>query len=62
MKKTRLDKKFAALKKEGQKGFVAYIGAGDPNLDDTVDIVLNLEQAGVDIVELGLPFSDPLAD
>ena len=62
MKKTRLDKKFAALKKEGKKGFVAYIGAGDPNLDDTVDIVLKLEAAGVDLVELGLPFSDPLAD
>jgi len=62
MKKTRLDKKFAALKKEGKKGFIAYIGAGDPNLDDTVDIVLKLEEAGVDLVELGLPFSDPLAD
>lgn len=62
MKKTRLVQKFAALKKEGKKGFIAYIGAGDPNLDDTVDIVLRLEEAGVDIVELGLPFSDPLAD
>ena len=62
MKKTRIDKKFAALKKEGKKGFIAYIGAGDPNLDDTVDIVLKLEEAGVDVVELGLPFSDPLAD
>lgn len=62
MKKTRLDKKFAALRKEGKKGFIAYIGAGDPSLDDTVDIVLKLEKAGVDLVELGLPFSDPLAD
>jgi len=62
MKKTRLEQKFAALKKEGKKGFIAYIGAGDPNLDDTVDIVLRLEAAGVDFVELGLPFSDPLAD
>jgi len=62
MKKTRLDEKFAALKKEGKKGFIAYIGAGDPNLEDTVDIVLKLEEAGVDLVELGLPFSDPLAD
>jgi tryptophan synthase alpha chain len=62
MKKTRLDKKFAELKKEGKKGFIAYIGAGDPCLDDTVDIVLKLEEAGVDLVELGLPFSDPLAD
>jgi tryptophan synthase alpha chain len=62
MKKTRIDKKFAALKKKGKKGFIAYIGAGDPNLEDTVDIVLRLEDTRVDLVELGLPFSDPLAD
>ncbi|QHI67979.1 tryptophan synthase subunit alpha [Tichowtungia aerotolerans] len=62
MKKTRLDKKFAELRKDGKKGFIAYIGAGDPTLEDTVDIVLKLEEAGVDLVELGLPFSDPLAD
>lgn len=62
MKKTRVDRKFAELKKKGKKGFVAYLSAGDPNLEDTVDIVLRLEDAGVDVVELGLPFSDPLAD
>lgn len=62
MKKTRVDRKFAELKKQGKKGFIAYLGAGDPNLEDTVDIVLRLEDAGVDLVELGLPFSDPLAD
>ncbi|MFA5689498.1 MAG: tryptophan synthase subunit alpha [Kiritimatiellales bacterium] len=62
MKPTRIDRKFAELKRQGRKGFIAYIGAGDPTLDDTVDIVLRLEDAGVDIVELGLPFSDPLAD
>lgn len=62
MKKTRVDRKFAELKKQGKKGFVAYLGAGDPCLDDTVDIVLRLEDAGVDLIELGLPFSDPLAD
>ena len=62
MKKTRVDRRFAALEKQGQKGFVAYLSAGDPNLEDTVDIVLRLEDAGVDVVELGLPFSDPLAD
>ncbi len=62
MKKTRIDRRFAQLKKRGQKGFVAYIGAGDPCLEDTVDVVLRLEDAGVDVVELGLPFSDPLAD
>lgn len=62
MKKTRLEQKFDALRDEGKKGFIAYIGAGDPSLEDTVDIVLKLEEAGVDIIELGLPFSDPLAD
>jgi tryptophan synthase alpha chain len=62
MKKTRVDHRFAALKKAGKKGFVAYLSAGDPCLEDTVDIVLRLEDAGVDLVELGLPFSDPLAD
>ena len=62
MKKTRVDHKFAELKKRGEKGFIAYLAAGDPTLEDTVDIVLRLEDAGVDLVELGLPFSDPLAD
>lgn len=62
MKKTRVDRKFDELKKQGKKGFIAYLSAGDPNLEDTVDIVLRLEAAGVDVVELGLPFSDPLAD
>jgi tryptophan synthase alpha chain len=62
MKKTRVDRKFAELKKQGKKGFIAYLSAGDPNLADTIDIVLRLEDVGVDVVELGLPFSDPLAD
>lgn len=62
MKKTRVDRKFIELGTQGKKGFIAYLSAGDPNLTDTVDIVLRLEDAGVDLVELGLPFSDPLAD
>lgn len=62
MKKTRVDHRFAELKRQGKKGFIAYLSAGDPNLEDTVDIVLRLEDAGVDVVELGMPFSDPLAD
>lgn len=62
MKRTRIDRKFDALKKQGKKGFIAYLSAGDPCLEDTIDIVLRLEDAGVDLVELGLPFSDPLAD
>jgi len=62
MKKRRLDRKFEELKQRGEKGFVAYLTCGDPSLEETVDIVLRLEAAGVDVIELGLPFSDPLAD
>lgn len=62
MKKTRVTKTFEALKKQQKKGFIAYLSAGDPCLQDTVDIVLRLEDVGVDLIELGLPFSDPLAD
>jgi tryptophan synthase alpha chain len=62
MKRTRVDRKFAELKEQGKKGFIAYLSAGDPSLEDTVDIVLRLEGVGVDVIELGLPFSDPLAD
>ena len=59
---TRIEEKFQELGKSGKKGFIAYITAGDPSLDDTKDIIYRLEDAGVDIVELGIPFSDPLAD
>lgn len=62
MKKTRVDRKFAELRKQGKKGFIGYLSAGDPHLEDTVDQVLRLEDAGVDVMELALPFSDPLAD
>lgn len=58
----RLDSCFARLRAADQRAFVAYICAGDPTLEATVDVVLALERAGVDVVELGLPFSDPLAD
>jgi tryptophan synthase alpha chain len=50
------------LKREGKKAFIVYIGAGDPNLAATHDLALAFDQAGVDILELGVPFSDPLAD
>ena len=53
---------FARLKREGKKGFIVYIGAGDPNLKATRELALAFDQAGVDILELGVPFSDPLAD
>ena len=59
---TRIDKCFEQLGIQGQKGFIAFITAGDPTLKDTVDAVCRLEDAGVDLVELGIPFSDPLAD
>src|ERR1017187_4306105 len=58
----RIVEKFAQLKKAGKKGFVVYIGAGDPNLEVTRQLALAFDQAGVDILELGVPFSDPLAD
>ena len=59
---TRIEQKFQQLSGQGKKGFVAYITAGDPTMKATVDIVHRLEDAGVDLVELGVPFSDPLAD
>jgi len=58
----RIVERFARLKREGKKGFVVYIGAGDPNLEATRQLGLAFEQAGVDVLELGVPFSDPLAD
>ncbi len=58
----RIDDCFANLRARGEKGFIAYIAAGDPSLARTVDLALALERAGTDILELGVPFSDPLAD
>jgi tryptophan synthase alpha chain len=58
----RIVEKFARLKQSGQKGFIVYIGAGDPNLSATRELALAFDRAGVDILELGVPFSDPLAD
>lgn len=58
----RIDKKFKELQALGRKAFIAYITAGDPDLAMTEKIVLALERSGADIVELGIPFSDPLAD
>ncbi|MFZ1073566.1 MAG: tryptophan synthase subunit alpha [Verrucomicrobiia bacterium] len=58
----RIVERFARLKREGKKGFIIYIGAGDPNLAATRELALAFDKAGVDILELGVPFSDPLAD
>ncbi|WP_417241757.1 tryptophan synthase subunit alpha [Celeribacter sp.] len=59
---TRIDAKFAQLKTEGKKAFVAYVMAGDPDEETSLEIVKALPAAGVDIIELGLPFTDPMAD
>ncbi len=59
---TRIDAKFAELKAAGKKAFVSYVMAGDPNYETSLEIVKGLPAAGVDIIELGLPFTDPMAD
>lgn len=58
----RIVERFDTLKATGQKGLVVYIGAGDPTLEATQQLALAFDQAGVDVLELGVPFSDPLAD
>lgn len=59
---TRIDATFARLRGQGRKAFVAYVMAGDPDHDTSRAIVLGLPGAGVDIIELGMPFTDPMAD
>jgi tryptophan synthase alpha chain len=59
---TRIDAKFAALKAQGRKAFVSYVMAGDPDFETSLAVVKGLPAAGVDIIELGLPFTDPMAD
>jgi tryptophan synthase alpha chain len=58
----RIEERFARLRREGHKGLVVYIGAGDPDLEATRQLALAFDAAGVDVLELGVPFSDPLAD
>jgi tryptophan synthase alpha chain len=58
----RIDQKFSQLRKEGVSGFMAYITGGDPTPEKTVEIAHALSDAGVDFLEIGIPFSDPLAD
>ncbi|MCH2165623.1 MAG: tryptophan synthase subunit alpha [Marinovum sp.] len=59
---SRIDAKFAALRAENKKAFVSYIMAGDPDFDASLAVMKGLPDAGVDIIELGLPFTDPMAD
>jgi tryptophan synthase alpha chain len=59
---TRISRRFANLREAGEMGIVAYITAGDPSLEATEKFVLALAEAGADVIELGVPFSDPLAD
>jgi len=58
----RIQDTFARLRTEGRKAFVAYIAAGDPDFERSLEVMKSLADAGADILELGLPFSDPLAD
>lgn len=59
---TRIDKKFKELSSTGGSALVFYVTAGDPSLEMTRKIVLELERAGADMIEIGVPFSDPMAD
>ena len=58
----RIDKKFSELKTQSRKAFIAYLTAGFPDLETNLKLVAEMERRGVDIVELGVPFSDPIAD
>lgn len=58
----RIDARFARLRSEGRKGFVVYIGGGDPDLEATRQLAVAFDRVGVDVLEIGVPFSDPLAD
>lgn len=59
---TRIDDTFSALRAQGKKAFVAYIMAGDPDVETSLAVMKGLPAAGVDVIELGLPFTDPMAD
>ncbi|MBC2582002.1 tryptophan synthase subunit alpha [Clostridium sp. DJ247] len=58
----RIDERFQLLREKNEKAMIPFITAGDPDLDTTIDLVLAMEEAGADIIELGIPYSDPFAD
>ena len=62
MTATRIDRRFAALKKQGRAGLVAFVSAGDPDYDTSLALLEALPGAGADVIELGMPFTDPMAD
>ena len=62
MPETRIDRRFAALRTEGRAALVTFITAGDPDPETTAALLAGLPQAGADVIELGMPFSDPMAD
>ena len=58
----RIERKFSSLRDKGEKALIVYLTAGDPSLEHTKEIILGLDAAGVDVLEIGVPFSDPTAD
>src|ERR1700687_1860702 len=59
---TRIDARFAELKREGRAAFITFLMAGDPDIDTSLAIVKALPKAGADVIEIGMPFTDPMAD
>lgn len=59
---SRIQETFAQLARKGQKGFIPFVTAGDPDVDTSLSIILKLAERGADVIELGVPFSDPMAD
>ena len=59
---SRIDETFAELKRENRRGFIPFITAGDPDLPTTRDLIIELAHAGATVIELGVPFTDPMAD
>ena len=60
--KTRIDRRFAELNAQDKAALVTFVTAGDPSFDVSLEIVKGLPEAGADLIELGMPFSDPMAD